>query len=78
MIVPNSRDKIAIELKIQSALQNRKCKKLYGKLNRNYLQILISKIYPTGSAPGKFYEAGKIYKLSPNGSIDKLPLRPIV
>ena len=60
MIVPNSRDKIAIELKIQSALQNRKCKKLYGKLNRNYLQILISKIYPRGSPPGKFYEAAKI------------------
>ena len=39
---------------------------------------IYSKIYPTGSAPGKFYGTAKIYKLSPNDTINKLPLRPIV
>ena len=39
---------------------------------------IYSKIYPTGSAPGKFYGNAKIHKLSPNDTINKLPLRTIV
>ena len=36
------------------------------------------KIYPTGSAPGEFYGTAKIHKLSPNDTINELPLKPIV
>ena len=39
---------------------------------------IYSKIYPAGSAPGKFYGTAKIHKLSPNDTINELPLRPIV
>ena len=36
------------------------------------------KIYPTGSAPGKFYGTAEIHKLSPDDNINDLQLRPIV
>ena len=39
---------------------------------------IYSKIYPTGSAPDKFYGTAKIHKLSPYDTINELPLRPIV
>ena len=39
---------------------------------------IYSKIYPTGSVPGKFYGTAKFHKLSPNDTINELPLRPIV
>ena len=35
-------------------------------------------IYPTDFAPGKFYSTSKIHKLSPNDTINELPLRLIV
>ena len=37
-----------------------------------------SKLYPTGSNPGKFYGTVKIHKFSYNDTIDQLTLRPIV
>ena len=36
------------------------------------------KIYPTASASGKFYGTAKKYKIPVNGSINDLPLRPII
>ena len=39
---------------------------------------IYSKIYPTGSAPCKFYGTAKIHKLLPNDTINGLLLRPIV
>ena len=36
------------------------------------------KIYPTGSAPGKLYGTAKIHELSPNDTINELPVRTIV
>ena len=37
-----------------------------------------SKIYPTGSSPGKFYGTAKIHKLKPEQNVNHLPLRPII
>ena len=37
-----------------------------------------SKLYPTGSNPGKFYGPAKIHNRSYNGTIDQLPLKLIV
>ena len=39
---------------------------------------IYSKIYPTGSAPGKFYGTAKIHRLSPDDTINELPLRPTI
>ena len=39
---------------------------------------IYSKIYPTGSAPSKFYGTAKIHKLSPDDTINDLPLRPTI
>ena len=39
-----------------------------------------TKIYPSGSNPGKFYGTAKVHKLKPNeqDKVGKLPLRPII
>ena len=37
-----------------------------------------SKIYPTGSSPGKFYGTAKLHKFSNNSTVEHLPLRPII
>ena len=36
------------------------------------------RIYPTASAPGKFYWMAKKHKIPDNGTINDLPLRPII
>ena len=36
------------------------------------------RIYPTGSAPGKFYGTTKKHKIPVKGTINDLPLRPII
>ena len=37
-----------------------------------------SRLYPTGSCPGKFYGTAKIHKILPIDNVDQLPIRPIV
>ena len=37
-----------------------------------------NKVYPTGSNAGKLYGTAKIHKLPELGTVDQLPLRPIV
>ena len=58
-----------IEAKIQRAV--RKIKSHLS--NQEYMRI-----YPTGSAPGKFYGTAKKHKIPVNGTINDLPLRPII
>ena len=58
--------------KLESKVQ-RILRKIKSKLPEN----IYKKLYPTGSAPGKFYGNAKIHKLSSN-DVDDLPLRPIV
>ena len=36
-----------------------------------------TKLYPTGSLPGKFYDAAKVHKRSINDPVEELPLRRI-
>ena len=38
---------------------------------------LYSKLYPSGSCPGKFYETAKMYKLLTNNA-NNLPLHPVI
>ena len=59
----------SIENKIQ-----RELRKLKTRLTiQEYHQL-----YPTGSNPGRFYGTAKLHKLPPNGTIEDLPIRPIL
>ena len=58
-----------IESKIQRCVR---------KLESKITEEEYSKLYPTGSNPGKFYGTTKIHKLSYNSTIDQLSLRPVV
>ena len=58
-----------LEIKIQRILRKIKSKVSEQEYKR---------LYPTGSRPRKFYGTAKIHKLSLNGKVDDLPLRPIV
>ena len=49
-------------------------RKLKQKLPLN----IYSKVYPSGSSPGKFYGTAKIHKMSPNNSAQHLPIRSTV
>ena len=57
-----------IEAKIQRVLQ---------KIKTNLTSQEYSRLYPTGSCPGKFYGTTKIHKILPTDNVDKLPIRPI-
>ena len=50
----------------------RKIQRLLRKMKLKLLSNIYSKIYPTGSAPDKFYGTTKIHKLQPNGTINEL------
>ena len=58
-----------IETKIQRVLR---------KIKTNISLQEYSRLYSTGSFPGKFYGTAKIPKLSPTDGMEKLPIRPIV
>ena len=55
-----------------------KIQRVSPKIKLKVPSNIYSKIYPTGSAPGKFYGTSKIHKLLPKDTINELPLRPIV
>ena len=48
------------------------------KIKNNLTKQEYSRIYPTGSSPGKFYGTAKRHKLKKGSSVDDLPLRPII
>ena len=57
------------EIKVQRAVR-----KIKNKLStKEYLNI-----YPTGLSPGKFYGTAKKVKLKPTGTIDDLPIHPLI
>ena len=59
-------------------ITERKIQRVVRKMKLKLPANIYSKIYPIGSAPGKFYGTAKIHKLSPNDTINELPLIPIV
>ena len=58
-----------IETKIQRAVR-----KIKNHLSTSEYQTL----YSSGSAPGKFYGTAKKHKVPANGTVDDLPLRPVI
>ena len=59
----------AIEGKIQRSIR---------KIKSNSTKQEYSKLYPTGSSPGKFYGTAKRHKLKKVGSVNNFPLRLII
>ena len=60
---------VSIERKVQRTLR---------KIKDKIPVRLYSKIYPTGSSPGRFYGTVKLHKVKDNGTVEDLPLRPII
>ena len=58
-----------IEGKIQRSMR---------KIKSNLTKQEYSRLYPTGSSPGKFYGTAKQHKLKNGSSVDDLALRPIL
>ena len=48
------------------------------KIETNLTSQEYSRLYPTGSCPGKFYSTEKIQKILPTDNVDKQLIRPIV
>ena len=56
----------------------RKIERVVQKMKMKLPSNIYLKIYSVGSASGKFYGTTKVHKLSPNDTINELPLRPVV
>ena len=52
----------------------RKIQRVVRKIKLKLPSNIYLEIYPTGSAPGKFYRTAEIHKLSPNDTINESPL----
>ena len=60
---------VYIEGKVQRTLR---------KMKNKLPSFVYSKVYPTGSSPGKFYGTVKLYKVPNNRTVEHLPLRRII
>ena len=58
-----------IETKVQRAVR---------KIKDHLSKCEYRTLYPSGSAPGKFYGTAKKHKIPVNGTVDDLPLRPVI
>ena len=48
------------------------------KIKSKLPSFAYSKIYPTGSSPGKLHGTAKLHKVSNNSTVEHLPLGPII
>ena len=55
-----------------------KVQRILRKIKNKLPSFVYSKIYPTGSLPGKFYGTAKLYKVSNKSIVEHLPLRAII
>ena len=60
------------------ATTERKIQKVLRKIKSKFSEQEYKRLYPTGSAPARFYGTAKIHKLKNDRIIDKLPIRPII
>ena len=56
----------------------RKVQRMLRKIKPNLTDQEYKRLYPSGSAPGKFYGTAKLHKISINDDVDKLLIRPII
>ena len=55
-----------------------KVQRTLRKIKDKIPSLLYSKIYPTGSSTGGFYGTAKLHKVKNNGTVEDLPLTPII
>ena len=65
-------------MKILQKLMKGRYKECFTKSSQNLTDQEYKRLYPGGSAPGKFYGTAKLHKILINDDVDKLPIRPII
>ena len=63
---------------VQPVILKRKFKRNSRKIKQKVPKDIYTKVYPTGSSPAKFCGTSKIHKLPIHGTVDDLPLQPII
>ena len=61
-----------------TAANEHKIQRVLRKIKSKLTQQEYNRLYPTGSNAGKFYGSAKLHKLPTFGTVDQLPLRPII
>ena len=56
----------------------RKVQRTLRKIKDKIPSLLYSKIFATGSSPCRLYGTTKLQKVKGNGTVENLPLRPII
>ena len=56
----------------------RKVQGMLGKIKLNFADQEYKRLYPSGSAPVKFYDTANVHKILISEGVDKLPIRPII
>ena len=56
----------------------RKIQKGLRKIKSKFSEQEYKRLYPTGSAPARFYRTAKLHKLKSDSTVDDLPIRPII
>lgn len=65
--------------KDETSTVERKIQNVVRKIKNCFTENDYRKVYPSGSAPGKFYGTAKLHKMDPaNDNVNDLPIRPIV
>ena len=63
---------------VQPVILKRKFKRNSRKIKQKVPKDIYTKVHPTGSSPAKFCGTSKIHKLPIHGTVDDLPLQPII
>ena len=61
-----------------TAAAERKIQRVLRKIKFNLSEQEYKIIFPTGSAPARFYGTVKLQKLKNNNTVDDLPIRPMI
>ena len=61
-----------------TATMKRKIQKIFKKIKSKFSKNEHKRLYPTGSAPTRFYGTAKILKLINESAVHELPIRPII
>ena len=61
-----------------TAATEREMQKVLRKIKSKFSEQEYKRLYPTGSAPARFYGTAKLHKLKNDSTVDDLPIRPII
>ena len=61
-----------------TAATERKIQKVLREIKSKFSEQEYKRLYPTGSAPARFYGTAKIYNLKSDSTVDDLPIQPTI